>query len=160
MTTSTDAPHPPSPVYRILPRIDMRNEFFWHAGADGVLRFQRCDDCTTLIHPPLPSCPVCASKSLSPTDVSGRATVATYTINHQAWMPGPELPYVVAIVEIVEQPDVRLTTNIVGCAPDEVAIGMAVRVVFEHHDDPKDPDGPGVFIPLFEPDDAPVEAAT
>ena len=34
-------------------------------------------------------------------------------------MPGPELPYVVAIVEIVEQPSVRLTTNLVNCPHDD-----------------------------------------
>ena len=63
-------------------------------------------------------------------------------------MPGPELPYVVAIVEILEQPDVRLTTNLVDCPHDEIVIGMPVRVVFEHH---ADPDG-DVWIPLFAPD--------
>jgi uncharacterized OB-fold protein len=63
-------------------------------------------------------------------------------------MPGPELPYVVAIVEIVEQPSVRLTTNLVNIAPDAVRIGMPVRVTFEHH---PDPDG-DVYLPLFEPE--------
>jgi uncharacterized OB-fold protein len=80
--------------------------------------------------------------------VSGRARIATFTVNHQPWMPGPALPYVVAIVEIDEQPDVRLMTNVVGCPPEAVRIGMPVRVVFEHH---PDPDG-DVWLPLFEPD--------
>jgi uncharacterized OB-fold protein len=62
-------------------------------------------------------------------------------------MPGPELPFVVAIVEIVEQPSVRLTTNLVNCAIDDVKIGMPVQVTFERH---ADPDG-DVYIPLFEP---------
>ena len=78
----------------------------------------------------------------------GKATLATYSINHQNWMPGPELPYVVAIVEIAEQPSVRLTTNLVNCPHDEIRIGMPVRVTFEHHEDP---DG-DVYLPLFEPD--------
>ena len=55
--------------------------------------------------------------------VSGRATLATWSVNHQAWMPGPELPFVVGIVEIVEQPSVRLTTNIVNCPHDELRAG-------------------------------------
>ena len=63
-------------------------------------------------------------------------------------MPGPELPFVVAIVEIEEDPRIRLTTNIVGCKPQDVHIGMRVRVVFEHHADP----GGDAWIPLFEPD--------
>jgi len=45
--------------------------------------------------------------------VSGRATVLTFTINHQPWMPVPELPFVLAIVGIEEQDDVRVTTNII-----------------------------------------------
>jgi uncharacterized OB-fold protein len=71
--------------------------------------------------------------------------VHTYTINHQAFMPGPELPYVIAIVELPEQPGLRLTTNIVGVEPEQVAVGMTVEVTFEHHDD--------VWIPLFGPAD-------
>jgi uncharacterized OB-fold protein len=62
-------------------------------------------------------------------------------------MPGPELPYVVAIIEIDEQPSVRLTTNLVNCPHDEIQIGMPLRVTFEHH---ADPDG-DVYLPMFEP---------
>lgn len=134
--------------FRILPRLDDRNRHFWTGGAQGQLRFLRCEECGTLVHPPAPLCPVDHSKHLQPTPVSGRATLATFTVNHQAWMPGPELPYIVAIVEIEEQPSLRLTTNLVGCAPEDARIGMPVRVIFEHH-----PDAVGdVWIPLFEPD--------
>jgi len=69
--------------------------------------------------------------------------VATYTINHQPWYPGLDPPYVVAIVEIEEQPDVRLMTNVVNCEVEKVHVGMPVQVKFEQHDD--------VWIPLFEP---------
>ena len=64
-------------------------------------------------------------------------------MNHQPWIPGFDPPYVVAIVEIDEQASVRLMTNIVGCAPDDVRIGMPVQVTFEQHDD--------VWVPRFEP---------
>ena len=134
--------------FRILPHLTDSNREFWQGGEHGELRFWRCQECAHYIHPPQPVCPMCHSKSLAVEPVSGRATLATYTVNHQAWMPGPELPYVVGIIEIVEQPSVRLTTNIVGCAIDDVRIGMPVRAVFEHH---ADPDG-DVWIPLFEPD--------
>jgi uncharacterized OB-fold protein len=133
--------------FRILPKIDEGNRFFWTSGGDGRLRFLRCQNCGYYIHPPLPLCPRCHSKRLEPEAVSGRATVATFSINYQPWMPGPELPYVVAIVEIEEQPEMRLTTNIVNCAPDAVRAGLAVRVVFECH--PDEPDD--VYLPLFEP---------
>ncbi len=132
-----------STPFRILPRVTADTEFFWTAGRDGTLRFLRCQDCGYYIHPPTPVCPRCLSRSLAPEGVSGRATVATYTINYQPWIPGYEPPYIIAIVEIEEQPSVRLMTNIIDCPIDEVRVGMPVEVRFEHHDD--------VWLPMFTP---------
>jgi uncharacterized OB-fold protein len=128
--------------FRVLPRLDDETGFFWTSGKDGKLRVLRCDACRYLVHPPAPVCPQCLGRSLSPDALSGRGTVATYTVNHHPW-DGSTEPWVVALVELEEQPDVRLMTNIVGIEPDEVAIGMPVQVVFEDHDP--------VFVPLFEP---------
>jgi uncharacterized protein len=139
---------PGDPPFRLLPRLNDVNRDFWTGGAAGELRFHRCQDCQNYIHPPLPMCSRCRSKDIAVEPVSGRATLASYSINHQPWMPGPELPYVVAIVELVEQPGLRLTTNLVNCPHDQIRSGMPVRVVFEHH---PDPDG-DVYLPLFEPD--------
>lgn len=133
----------PRPDFRILPRITDANEFFWTSGADGHLRFLRCDACGYWIHPPGPICPVCHSKALAPEAVAGTAVLHTYTVNRQAWLPGFDPPYVVAIVELPEQEGLRLTTNLVNCALDDVRIGMPVRVVFEQWED--------VWLPLFEP---------
>jgi hypothetical protein len=134
--------------FRILPKLTERNRPFWTGGERGELTFWRCQACGHYIHPPLPICPRCHSKELAAEPVSGKATLATYSINHQPWMPGPPLPYVVAIIEIVEQPSVRLTTNLVNCPHDQITIGMRLRVTFEHHPDPEG----DVWLPLFEPD--------
>jgi uncharacterized OB-fold protein len=75
--------------------------------------------------------------------VSGRANVVSITLNHQPWVPASDHPYAIAIVEIEEQPGLRLMTNVVNCPPEVVRIGMPVRVVFEAHGD--------VYLPLFEP---------
>ena len=53
--------------------------------------------------------------------------------------------HLVAIVELDEQPGLRLTTNIIECPPEEVYIGQSVRVVFEQKED--------VWLPLFEPEE-------
>ena len=66
----------------------------------------------------------------------------SFTVNHQPW-DGTRNPYVIAVVEIDEQPGLRLMTNLVGVATEDVRIGMPVKVVFENHDD--------VYLPLFEP---------
>jgi uncharacterized OB-fold protein len=130
-------------AFRILPKVNPDTEFFWTGGASGELRFLRCGDCHYYIHPPTPVCPRCLSRNVAPEAVSGRASVATYTVNYQPWIPGFDPPYVIAIVEIEEQPDVRLMTNVVECPPDAVYVGMPVEVRFEQHDD--------VWIPLFAP---------
>jgi uncharacterized protein len=144
------APAPEVP-FRILPQLTDRNRHFWTGGSRGELVFLACEDCGYLIHPPQPVCPQCHSKRLGTRVVAGTTTLATYSINHQAWMPGPELPYVVAIVEIDEQPSVRLTTNLVNCAHHRIEVGMPVRVVFEHHSDPDGNPDDDIYIPLFEP---------
>lgn len=127
--------------FRVLPSIDQENEFFWTSGRDGRLRFARCGACDYYVHPPAPICPQCLGHDVAPAAVSGRGTVFSFTVNHQPWDGSPE-PYVIGLVQLEEQEDLRLTTNIVGCSPEDVRIGMSVRAVFEDHDP--------VFLPLFE----------
>ena len=128
---------------RIAPQLTPENEFFWTAGANGELRFKRCADCAHYIHPPAPYCAECLGKNIEIVGVSGRAVIGGFTINYQQWLPSFPPPYVIAIVEIEEAPYVRLTTNIVGCDPADVRIGMPVEVVFEPCED--------TYLPLFRP---------
>jgi acetyl-CoA acetyltransferase/uncharacterized OB-fold protein len=127
-----------------LPYVTPWNAFYWTAGKEGVLRMQRCATCGRLRFPPADRCAECRSTELVVEDLSGRAVVEAFTVNHQQWHPAFAPPYVVAVVAIEEDPTVRLTTNVVNVPVDEVHIGMPVRVVFEARDD--------VWLPLFEPD--------
>lgn len=129
-------------VFRVPPALDGTNDFFWTSGADGRLRFLRCAGCGYYLHPPGPRCPECGGGELAPEPVSGRGHVHTFTVNHQSW-DGTQDPYVIAIVELDEQPGLRLTTNIVGCEPDAMVIGAPVTVTFTERD--------GIHWPLFEP---------
>lgn len=137
--------------FRVLPQVTDSNRHFWTGGERDELVFLACEDCRQLVHPPSPRCPECLSRDLRPRAVSGRGHVASYTVNHQPWNPTMPERYVVALVEIDEQPSVRLMTNIVGCDPDDVRIGMPVQVVFEQDDD--------VFLPFFTPLSTPVDTA-
>ena len=128
---------------RLLPRITPENEHYWTGGAEGELRFLRCGACQTWIHPPQPVCPECLSKDLGVAAVSGRAELTSYTVNHQPWLPGFPPPYVVCIVEIEEQKGLRITSNLVDCEPEQIRIGMPLRVRFEQVED--------VWLPLFAP---------
>ncbi len=127
---------------RKLPALTPDTAPFWQAGAQAVLKIHYCSDCHRFFHPPNPICPRCSSFDVAPRPVSGRGRVLTFTINRQAWTAELVEPYVVAIIELVEQADLRLLTNIVGCDPDSVVIDMPVSVVFEQQED--------VWIPLFE----------
>jgi uncharacterized OB-fold protein len=78
-------------------------------------------------------------------EATGRGTVYSFTVirqNHSRpfrdW-----IPYVVALVDLEEGP--RLMTNLVGCSPEAVRIGLPVRATFEAVSD-------DAGIVLFEPD--------
>jgi acetyl-CoA acetyltransferase/uncharacterized OB-fold protein len=140
---------------RTLPLLRDWNRFFWTSGEDGRLRFQSCSACTRLQHPPTPVCRSCGSGDLGVRAVSGRAVVHGHTTNVQQWSADQAVPYVVAVVAIEEDARVRLTTNVVGCEPDHVEVGLPVRVVF----DPVALDqGETVWVPQFEPTGEPAEA--
>jgi uncharacterized protein len=126
-----------------VPHIGDDNRDFWTGGRKGELLIVRCNDCGYYIHPPSPRCPRCLSENVEPRAVSGQGRVYTYTINRRAWSPGLDVPYVIAIVQLDEQPDLRLMTNIVGCSVGEVAIDMPVRVEFREQGE--------AFVPVFRP---------
>ena len=131
---------------RPLPLITQENEFFWTSGADGTLRLQECQACDALIHPPAPVCRYCRSRDIGVRELSGRATLAGFTINERFSLPGLPAPYVIAEVAIAEDPRVRLTTNVVVSDPSEyeaLDLGQQVEVVFEQVED--------VWFPLFRP---------
>lgn len=133
----------PTAPPRPLPALNDDNRAYWTGGEQGQLLINRCADCRSFVHPPVPFCPECESRNVGPEPVSGRGTVTTYTINHKQWLPGLPVPYVLALVELDEDPAVRLPTNIVGVDPQLVTIGMPVEVLFEQVEE--------VFVPLFRP---------
>lgn len=135
----------PEGTGRPLPQPTLASAAFWSSGEDGVLRIARCDACGRRMHPQSVMCPQCRGRQITMAPVSGRAVVVGCTVNTQQWLPGFAPPYVVAIVALDEDDSVRLTTNVVGCAPDKVYVGMRVRVLFEKSADE-------VYLPLFEPD--------
>ncbi len=128
---------------RVTPPLTDDNREFWTSGARGELRLPRCAACDRWIFPPTLHCADCGGPAVY-APLSGRGRVFTFTVNHHRFHPEVPVPYVIAIVELVEQDGLRFTTDIVHCAVEDVAIGLPVRVVFERHGD--------VFVPLFEPD--------
>lgn len=127
-------PHP-SPVSRP----------FWEACARHELVLQRCTACDATVFYPRTVCPSCSSDRLDWVPVSGLATLYSYTVARRPTHRklADRVPYVIAIVELDEGP--RMTSTVVGTDPDDLAVGLRLRVDFE--DDPED--GAGVSFPVF-----------
>ena len=117
---------------------------FWQACQERRLVIRHCDNCQHFFHPPLPTCPRCGSFTLSWKPVSGSGTVYTYTVGHQAVHPAlkDHGPYNVSVVLLDDADDVRIVTNIVDVAPEDLHIGMPVTVCFEEA-------GDGTLLPRF-----------
>lgn len=114
-----------------LPRIDEESKGFWEACQRHELYIQRCGACRSYRYYPRAVCPGCLSSDTEWVRSSSRGTVYTFTVTYQNQTPGfrDELPYVLAYVELEE--GVRLLTNVIGCLPEDVRIGMPVEVDFE-----------------------------
>ena len=111
------------------PEQNPETEGFWQATTEGRLLLPRCDTCGVAIWYPRELCPDCGTDSVTWTEASGLGSVHSFSVVHRsAGSYQSAVPYVVAYVELLEGP--RIVTNIVGCDPDQVHIGLAVRVVF------------------------------
>ena len=133
-----------------LPAPDEATAAFWDGVQRGVLRILRCDRCRQFIHYPRPVCRFCGSTDLSWADVSGRGTIYTFTVTMQPFHPfwADKVPYVVACVELAEQPRLQFLSNIVDCDPDDVEVGMPVEVTFREIT-------ADLVLPVFRPVGAP-----
>lgn len=124
------------------PKLDFEEMPFWTRGADSELAIAHCDDCGYWIHPPSPACPKCLSWNVASRAVSGDGRVISFTINRQPWLPDVAVPYVIAIVELDEQDDLRVAAQIECSDPEALVIGQQVRVAFRDMD--------GWVMPYFE----------
>jgi hypothetical protein len=119
------------------------SEPFWEATRDKRLVIQWCLDCEQPVHFPREVCPRCLGTRLEYRPSAGTAIVHTVVVEHKVPSPmGGDGPYAIALVDLDE--GVRLMTNVVGIAPADVTVGMAVQVAWEPLSD-------GRHLPLFEP---------
>lgn len=133
----------PRPAEKRAPRPTPETQRFWDGCAAGEMWIQRCGPCAEHYFYPRPRCPRCGSADVEWTQVSGRARLYSYVINHRP-MPGFEsdAPYAIAVVELEEGP--RMMTSIVGVpnTPEHLVLDMPLQVAFEQRGD--------MMIPVFE----------
>jgi uncharacterized protein len=135
-------------VRKPLPAITSEAKPFWDAAAQNKLVMQHCQDCGAWVWTPRPLCNECGSAGIAWTPMSGKGEVYSFTVIRQVVGRAaskafePDIPYVVAWVDLDEGP--RMITNIVGCAVEEVKLGMKVSVTFEQA-------SREVWLPKFKP---------
>lgn len=125
------------------PEISPLNHAYFEGNMLGELRLRRCLACAARFRFAHDLCPICWSPALGWDKAAGRGKISHFSIVHQAPSPAfaQDIPYVIALIELDE--NVRMMSNITGCAPEEIHIGMAVEVYFEPRGD--------TSIPLFRP---------
>lgn len=131
-------------VSKAEPRPTPTTQPFWDAAARHELWMQRSTTTGQFVFYPRAHSPFGADDTLEWVQVSGKATLDSYVINHR---PAPgfteESPYIIAIVKLAEGP--RMLTNIVGveASPENLVLDMELEVVFEDRDSSS--------VPLFRP---------
>ncbi|GCD36225.1 DNA-binding protein [Streptomyces chrestomyceticus JCM 4735] len=141
------SPHPqPHPHPR--PVINRDNAGFWAGVARHELLIQRCTACAMLRFPWLPGCNNCGGEGWDTVAAAGSGTVFSYVVMHHPPFPAFDPPYAVGLVELAE--GVRVVAGVVGVPPEEVRIGMPVRLEFRTVDE-------DLVLPVFSGRPGPVQ---
>jgi uncharacterized OB-fold protein len=107
---------------------------------------QECTSCGRLQWPPRPICGYCYSMRTSWTPVSGQGALFSWTVVHRAHSLEyrQEVPYVIALAGLAEDPGVRLLARGDGLTEPGLRPGLAVAVSFHER-------GTGIVLPYWAP---------
>jgi uncharacterized OB-fold protein len=130
-----------SEAARIKPPLGQDNAWWWEMAGQGKLGIQRCLGCQSLRHPPRPMCGACHSQEWDAMEASGFGTICSYTVLTHPQFPGYNYPLIIVLVDLEE--GTRLTSQLVGCEPEDVDFGLPVEMLIQ-----EDPDG--FKIPVFQ----------
>ena len=134
-----------------LPNVDNDIEPFWDALKEHEFKLYRCNKCREWYWP----FSYCRNDDNEPwganvqlEKASGKGKVFTFNIVKTAFDPSfkDDVPYVYAMIELDEGP--MIGSNIEGCEPTDVYIGMPVEVFFQ---DIVGPNGEEWTMPKFKP---------
>jgi hypothetical protein len=107
---------------------------FWDACNEERLVIQNCTACNRLQQPPEAACYQCGSKDhLEWKEMSGRGRIYTYAVMYDTPVPllYDDQPFNVAVIELEDDPVIKLLSHLPGTPLDEVPIGATVQVEFE-----------------------------
>ncbi|UYP19413.1 OB-fold domain-containing protein [Rhodococcus sp. Z13] len=115
------------PTRMLRPSVSHDTRFFWEGVAAHELRIQRRPD-GSLQHPPVPALWLDKTETTDYVVSSGRGTVFSYVVHHAPKVPGRQVPFVVALVELEE--GVRMLGELRDVDLSDVRIGMPVRATY------------------------------
>ena len=120
-----------APGVKPVPVPTKETQPYWDGCRQHELRVQKCAACGHHQFYPRLYCTACMSDRVEWVKTSGRAKVLSYTIIYRPVTQAfaGNVPYVVAMVTLDEGP--QMMTNIIGCEPEKVHIGMPVQVTFD-----------------------------
>jgi uncharacterized OB-fold protein len=143
----------PSTYNKPLPRFYSEGARAFYDGCkQRQLLIQRCADCGRHRFPPQRMCGACNSLESEWAPVSGRGTIATFTVIEGyepravpmfSW-PADGYPIIVVIVALPDADGVKLVSNLIDCPPERISVGLEVEVVFEDVTDE-------ITLPRFRP---------
>lgn len=121
------------------PPVNVENEPYWTATAEGKLLIGKCSSCNAVHHYPRRVCPSCMSSDIEWVASSGKGKIYSFSVMRRA-----PVPYAIAYVTLDE--GVTLMTNLVECDFEALAVGQPVKVTFAQTEG-------GYNLPLFKPAD-------
>ncbi|GAA3718598.1 bifunctional MaoC family dehydratase N-terminal/OB-fold nucleic acid binding domain-containing protein [Gordonia hankookensis] len=129
---ASTVPEDLDPTQMLKPSASRDTTFFWDGVAQHELRIQKVAD-GSLRHPPIPATWKTrgADGVVPETDYvvsTGRGTVYSYVVHHAPKVPGRQLPFVVALVELDE--GVRMLGELRGITPEQVRVGLPVEATY------------------------------
>lgn len=128
---------------RPLPVPDDLSSPYWQAAARHELVIARCARCREFTHPPDIVCPHChhTEPAFSFEPITGHGAVCSWTVMHQSFLPGFDVPFVLVDV-VLDDADVRLVGRLVDGPDAELRAGARVTLAFEDV-------APDVSVPAF-----------
>ncbi|KAB7709036.1 hypothetical protein F9802_02595 [Bacillus aerolatus] len=118
-----------------IPLKNQDNHPYWDAADRRELLIQKCESCQHYSHPPGPACAKCGSTELSWENLGSevKGTVYSFIVSYRPFLPGfqDDPPLVIATVELEKAPQVKLIANVLDCNPEEVNIGMNVKMTWQ-----------------------------
>jgi uncharacterized OB-fold protein len=133
----TEFAHQPPPSIED-PYADEYTQPFWDAALKEQLSAPKCASCGTFKWTPDNRfCANCLSQEFEWVDLLGTGTLYSFIVVRHPLRPdmAEYVPYIPSVIEPDGAPGIRMTSNVVNVAPEDVHCGMQLKVVWNQVSD-------------------------